>query len=61
MNESELELINIEGWVGIGKLTQGAGYYVENEDGKEGEERKMLAQLATQLKLIIDKYPKVAS
>lgn len=60
MNEREIELINIAGWIGIGKLSQGASYFASTEE-TQTEEKKMLIQLAKQLKLIIDKYPKITS
>lgn len=60
MNEREVELINISGWVGIGKIASGYGQYMSSEE-TQSEEKRMLSLLARQLKLIIDKYPKVAS
>ena len=30
LNESEVELINVAGWIGIGKLSYGANYFSAN-------------------------------
>lgn len=32
MNEREIELINIAGWIGIGKLSQGESYFASTEE-----------------------------
>jgi hypothetical protein len=58
LNESEIELINIAGWVGVGRLSYGASYFSASSE-VQSEEKKLLISLARQLKLITEKYPKV--
>ncbi len=58
LNQSEVELINVAGWVGIGRLSYGANYFSASSE-VQTEEKKLLISLAKQLKLITEKYPKV--
>ena len=58
LHESEVELINVAGWIGIGRLSHGANYYNSSAE-VQTEDKKLLISLARQLKLITEKYPKV--